>query len=141
MTMKRTQSILTIEIAAFVVAALIVVGLFESNTLLEGSLADSKTNEFLVVTAMELLTLCTVPLALRLFKFKSVERSLKENGQQALLKWGTIRIMLIVVPMLLNVILFYLFGNVAFGYMAIILFLCLFFIYPTKSRCEAETEP
>lgn len=139
--MKRTQSILTIEIAAFVVAALIVVGLFESNTLLEGSLADSKTNEFLVVTAMELLTLCTVPLALRLFKFKSVERSLKENGQQALLKWGTIRIMLIVVPMLLNVILFYLFGNVAFGYMAIILFLCLFFIYPTKSRCEAETEP
>ena len=141
MTMKRTQSILTIEIAVFVVAALIVVGLFESNTLLEGSLADSKTNEFLVVTAMELLTLCTVPLALRLFKFKSVERSLKENGQQALLKWGTIRIMLIVVPMLLNVILFYLFGNVAFGYMAIILFLCLFFIYPTKSRCEAETEP
>lgn len=141
MTMKRTQSILTIEIAAFVVAALIVVVLFESNTLLEGSLADSKTNEFLVVTAMELLTLCTVPLALRLFKFKSVERSLKENGQQALLKWGTIRIMLIVVPMLLNVILFYLFGNVAFGYMAIILFLCLFFIYPTKSRCEAETEP
>ena len=141
MTMKRTQSILTIEIAAFVVAALIVVVLFESNTLLEGGLADSKTNEFLVVTAMELLTLCTVPLALRLFKFKSVERSLKENGQQALLKWGTIRIMLIVVPMLLNVILFYLFGNVAFGYMAIILFLCLFFIYPTKSRCEAETEP
>ena len=139
--MKRTQSILTIGIAAFVVAALVVVGLFESNTLLEGSLADSKTNEFLVVTAMELLTLCTVPLALRLFKFKSVERSLKENGQQALLKWGTIRIMLIVVPMLLNVILFYLFGNVAFGYMAIILFLCLFFIYPTKSRCEAETEP
>jgi len=141
MTMKRTQSILTIEIATFVVAALIVVVLFESNTLLEGSLADSKTHEFLVVTAMELLTLCTVPLALRLFKFKSVERSLKENGQQTLLKWGTIRIMLIVVPMLLNVILFYLFGNVAFGYMAIILFLCLFFIYPTKSRCEAETEP
>lgn len=141
MTMKRTQSILTIEIAAFVVAALIVVVLFESNPLLEGSLADSKTHEFLVVTAMELLTLCTVPLALRLFKFKSVERSLKENGQQALLKWGTIRIMLIVVPMLLNVILFYLFGNVAFGYMAIILFLCLFFIYPTKSRCEAEAEP
>lgn len=141
MTMKRTQSILTIEIAAFVVAALIVVVLFESNTLLEGSLADSKTHEFLVVTGMELLTLCTVPLALRLFKFKSAERSLKENGQQALLKWGTIRIMLIVVPMLLNVILFYLFGNVAFGYMAIILFLCLFFIYPTKSRCEAETEP
>ena len=141
MTMKRTQSILTIEIVAFVVAALIVVVLFESNTLLEGSLADSKTNEFLVVTTMELLTLCAVRLALRLFKFKSVERSLKENGQQALLKWGTIRIMLIVVPMLLNVILFYLFGNVAFGYMAIILFLCLFFIYPTKSRCEAETEP
>ncbi|MBR3445170.1 MAG: hypothetical protein IKH14_04790, partial [Prevotella sp.] len=74
--MKRTQSILTIEIAAFVVAALIVVGLFESNTLLEGSLADSKTHEFLVVTTMELLTLCAVPLALRLFKFKSVERSL-----------------------------------------------------------------
>ena len=28
--------------------------------------------------------------------------------------------------------------NVAFGYMGIILFLSLFFIYPSKARCQQE---
>ena len=138
--MKRTQTILILEIAAFVITALVLVFLFESNILLEGTFTNSKTNEFIVVTCMEMITLCTIPLALRLFKFKRINQSLKEGGTQALLKWGSIRIMLLVVPMLLNVIFFYLFGNVAFGYMAIIIFLCLFFIYPTKNRCETEIE-
>lgn len=138
--MKRTQTILILEIAAFVITALVLVFLFESTPLLEGTFTDSKTNEFIVVTCMEMITLCTIPLALRLFKFKRINQSLKKGGTQALLKWGSIRIMLLVVPMLLNVIFFYLFGNVAFGYMAIIIFLCLFFIYPTKNRCETEIE-
>ncbi len=41
-------------------------------------------------------------------------------------------------PMLVNAVLYYVFMNVAFGYMAIILFLSTLFIFPTQERCEQE---
>ena len=40
----------------------------------------------------------------------------------------------------LNTVLYYLFMNTTFGYMAIILAICLPFVYPSEARCEAETE-
>ena len=45
---------------------------------------------------------------------------------------------MILLPMLANVVFYYLFMNVAFGYMGIILFLSACFILPTKARCEDE---
>ena len=42
-------------------------------------------------------------------------------------------------PMLINTLLYYVFMNVAFGYMAIIGLLSMVFVYPSKSRCEQET--
>ena len=42
-------------------------------------------------------------------------------------------------PMVLNVFFYYAFGDVAgFYYLAIILALSLFFVFPTKKRCEHE---
>lgn len=134
------SNILKIVIAAFALTSCAIIFLYESHCLPEGIFADKKQSEFIVLTCMEILTICTIPLALRLFKFKSVKRSLDVNGIQAVQKWGIIRIVLLTMPMTLNILLFYLFGNVAFGYMAIILFLSLFFIYPTKNRCQSEIE-
>jgi hypothetical protein len=48
------------------------------------------------------------------------------------------RLLMLCVPMVLNTVLYYMFMNVAFGYMGIILFLCLFFIVPTRERCMSE---
>ena len=45
---------------------------------------------------------------------------------------------MLTVPMVVNTLLYYLFMNVAFGYLAIILALCIFFVFPSMSRCEAE---
>jgi len=45
---------------------------------------------------------------------------------------------MLLVPMLVNAVLYYLFMNVAFGYMAIILFLACFFVFPSQERSEQE---
>ena len=48
------------------------------------------------------------------------------------------RLLMLCVPMIVNTVLYYVFMNVAFGYMGIILFLCLFFVMPTMDRCLSE---
>ena len=85
---------------------------------------------------MELLTLCFIPVALRLFKFQFVANSLTSASN--LLRWASIRMLMLCLPMVANTLLYYMYMNVAFGYMAIILLLCLAFVLPTKSRCEQE---
>ena len=135
--MKKTQKLLMTVFAAFVAATLAVVVLFETDTLpcgiMKGAGADG---EFLAATSMELLTLCAIPVALRLFRFGKVARSLV--SADALRRWGLVRMLLLCVPMAANTLLYYLYMNVAFGYMGIILFLCLAFVYPSESRCESE---
>ena len=81
-------------------------------------------------------TLCVIPVALRLFKFRDVARRLATP--QGLLRCGMLRLLMLCVPMLINAVLYYLYMSVAFGYMGIILFLCMAFVVPTKGRCEAE---
>ena len=99
-----------------------------------------KTTEFYLLTAMELITICIIPLALRLFKFKKVKRQLADGREEALCKWALYRLDMLSVPMFINAVLYYVYQHAAFGYLAIILFLCLFFIYPSMSRCQSELE-
>ena len=56
------------------------------------------------------------------------------------MKWGTIRLLTLEVPMLVDTLLYYIYMNTTFGYLGIILALCLPFVYPSLSRCEDETE-
>ena len=89
---------------------------------------------------MEFLTIAVIPLALKLFAFKVVKRKLVTGKGAALLPWGTARINMLCLPMLVNTFMYYQTMSPAFGYMAIILFLCVFFIYPSMARCVSETE-
>ena len=57
---------------------------------------------------------------------------------EALLRFGMTRLLALCLPMVINTILYYLYMNVAFGYLAIVLLLALTFIVPTKARCESE---
>ena len=97
--------------------------------------------EFVFLTVMELAVVCLIPLALRLFKFKKIKQQIVEHGDEAHIKWGTIRLDMLLIPMMLNTLFYYLFADNSFGIMAVILFLCLFFVYPSKKRCETEVEP
>jgi hypothetical protein len=57
-----------------------------------------------------------------------------------MLKWGLLRLLILEVPMVVNTYLYYIYMNTTFGYMAIIGLLCLPFVFPTMSRCQAEVE-
>ena len=97
-------------------------------------------SEFLWTTLMELATLGCAFLALRLFKFDRVHRALNEQKAVALKKWGLLRLLLLFLPLLADTLLYYIYMNPTFGYLGIILALCLPFVYPSEGRCIAETE-
>lgn len=137
--MKKTINILRTELYASIVVAVIIVILYETETLLPGDLSEDKNAEFLLTSLMELLTICLIPLSLRLFKFNKIHQTLIATREQGLKKLGSLRMMMLCLPMVINTLLYYLFMNVAFGYMAIIGLICIPFIYPSESRCISET--
>lgn len=139
--MKNVKNTLTVLLWTVLALALIVVVLFETDVLMFGYYAGSgKQAEFLLTTMMELLTLAVIPLALKLFKFPRVHADLVSRKAEALRKWGLLRLLMLLMPLLVNTLLYYAYANVAFGYMAIILVIVLPFVYPSMERCQSETE-
>ena len=139
--MKETRNQL---MAVFVFAILFALGavvLYETEMMESGLFAEHKNSEFILTALMELLTLGGVFLALRLFKFRKVHDDLVTKKEHALFKWGLLRLALLLIPMVGNTYLYYMFMNTTFGYMAIIQLLCLPFVFPTMSRCQSEVEP
>lgn len=123
-----------------IVFALAAVVAYETGFMESGLFAERKTSEFIFVSLMELLTLGGVFLALRLFKFDKVHDELVAKKEHALFKWGLLRLALILIPMVGNTYLYYMFMNTTFGYLAIIQLLSLPFVYPSMSRCKSEVE-
>ena len=73
-------------------------------------------SEFILTTTMELVTLVCAYLGLRLFK-----------------KSWKLRLALIVVPLLVNAILYIIYQTTPFFYLGVILLLCLPFVWTRKS--------
>ena len=138
--MKETRNHLMAIMVFAVVFALGVVALFETDTMTAGLYAGETQSEFFWTAFMELLTLGCVFFGLRLFKFKKVHDDLVSRKHMALSAWGALRLIMLLAPMVANTYLYYLFMNTTFGYMAIIGLLCIPFVFPTLSRCEAEVE-
>ena len=121
------------------VAMVGIIALYEIGVLESGVLTDSKQTEFLAMTGMELTSLAGAFLGLRLFKFQKIHDALLTQKEPALLRWGMLRLLILEVPMVSNTYLYYMYMNTTFGYLAIILLLCLPFVFPSLSRCIAET--
>ena len=132
--MKKTVNKLRTLFIASVGIAVVVVALYELDILPSGVLADRPQDEFLCTIAMELVTIVFIPIALRLFKTKDVDRRLDEGDIKTFKTWSIVRILMITVPLLMNTLLYYIFMNTAFGYMALILLICLPFIYPATRK-------
>ena len=77
---------------------------------------NEETLKFILTTTMELATLVCAYLGLRLFR---------KN------KW--LRLGLIVVPLLLNAVLYAVYRTTPFFYLGVILLLCIPFVWPRKS--------
>ena len=137
--MKKISKQLTFVYILLLAIALAIVALYEFGVLESGVLADSKQTEFVALTVMELTSLAAAFIGLRLFKFRMIHNELVTNEEPAMLKWGLLRLLILEVPMIVNTYLYYIYMNTTFGYLAIILLLCLPFVMPTESRCLAET--
>lgn len=132
--MNKTISLLRTVLIANVGVAVVIAALYELDILPSGMLAGRPQDEFLSTISMELITIVFIPVALRLFKTKDVEKRLEEGNIKAFRKWGLVRILMITVPLVLNTLLYYSFMNTTFGYMALILLICLPFIYPASRK-------
>ena len=137
--MEKVSKQLTFVYVLLVAVALAIVALNEFGIMESGTLADSKDSEFLAMSAMELTTLAAAFLGLRLFKFPKIHTELVTRKEPAMLKWGMLRLLVLEVPMVCNTYLYYMYINPTFGYLAIILLLCLPFVFPSLNRCIDET--
>ena len=138
--MKETKNQLMSVFVSGTVLPLMIVCIYETEVVVPGLLATDKQSEFLLTFLMELMTLGCAFLALRLFKFEKIHQEMISDKAVALRKWGVIRLVMLLFPLWADTLLYYLYMNTTFGYLGIILVLCLPFVYPSKSRCEAETE-
>ena len=137
--MKKVSKQLTVLCISLVAIALALVLLYELDVMESGVMADSKQTEFMAMSTMELVSLGAAFLGLRLFKFRKIHQELVSRKEPAMLKWGFLRLLILEVPMVVNTYLYYMYMNATFGYLAIILLLCLPFVFPTLQRCLAET--
>ena len=137
--MKKVSKQLTVLCVLLAAVALVMVVLYELDVLESGMLADSKETEFVAMTVMELTSLAAAFLGLRLFKFGKIHQELVNRKEPAMMKWGILRLLILEVPMVVNTYLYYMYMNATFGYLAIILLLCLPFVFPSLNRCLSET--
>ena len=137
--MNKYRFWLTTELTVAVFIVLIVIGLYETDILLVGALCNgNKEQEFIVTTILQILTICNIPLALRLFKFEGIKKIINKKREKGHFHMASLRISLLTLPMIANIICYYLYMNVAFLYLTIILAISLVFIIPTKDRCDSE---
>ncbi|MBR0049070.1 MAG: hypothetical protein IJP74_07125 [Prevotella sp.] len=138
--MKKVCTLLQIELLTAVAMSLLMAVVFETSLLPVGTMAGRQHAEMLLLFLMEPLTLASIFGALYMFRIGRVSTDLKSRKADALSLWGTIRIALLGLPLMVNTLLYYLFLNTSFGYLAIMLALAMCFVYPNLSRCIADTE-
>ena len=137
--MKQISKKLMIVYVVLLAIALVIMVLYETDGLEAGVFATEEQSKFLFTTLMELGSLAAAFFGLRLFKFKAIHDDLVNRKEPAMMKWGLVRLLILELPMVINTLLYYIYMNTTFGYLAIILLLCLPFVFPTLGRCLAET--
>ena len=140
--MKRIQKILQINYFLNLIIVLLWIVLNENDVLnIVGTAHENTNSDFLSASIMEVITICFIPGSLRLCKFRAIRQAIKDDKTPLLntyFAYSLVRLEMLLMPMWVNAVLYYVFMNVAFGYMAIILFLSTLFIFPTQERCEQE---
>lgn len=127
---------LVMQFWVMIIIPVIVAILYETDVLLAGDLAvaGNESAEFIATIVMELFTLAAIPLALRLFKMAGD----KICDEVSLMRFSLIRLAILLGPLWGNALLYYLFMNATFGYMAIITLIAMAFVYPAKQQFQND---
>lgn len=94
---------------------------------------------YLCTTAMELLTICLIPVALKLMKLTAIKKNIRQRGADRYLTVASARLAVLGVPLAANAVLYSLCRAVPFAYLAIIVTIALTFVYPAEGRYTNET--
>ena len=135
---NNVQRLLMTVFLGYIALAVVIFLLFETGIIAEGPLAHDTRLSFAVATALELATICDIPLALYLFHRKQTKATLREKKWSALRGLGILRIALLGNMLILNALCYYLFLGVMFGYLAIIVLISMYFVVPTMNRCRMD---
>ena len=138
--MKKTRTILMTTLWGVLGLALLIIVAYETSLFDQGALTGNVMAEYGIAVILELLALVLIPLSFWLFRWKKVREDLARRKEVALLTWGMVRLMMLCIPMVASILAYYLFVNPTFYYLALILAICLFFVYPSADRCAREME-
>ena len=123
--MDKTRKVLLTELISSCIITLLIIAVYELKLILPGGWADAESSNMVTVQfLMQLLTLAAIPLSLFLFEIGYVRSDLhtdESHVSRKLLFWGSVRMMMLCVPMILNTFFYYAFGDsVSFFYLAVI---------------------
>ena len=137
MSVKQVAHSLSIIFWAFALFSLLCILLWETR-LVSFALQPTAETAFWWLSALEVITVCIIPFALRLMKFKCISRTI--DTPKRLFHVSVVRLLMLAIPMTVNTLAYYFFQQAAFGYLAIMLFISMLFIYPSVGRSETELE-
>lgn len=143
--MDKTILRLRLNFFFWLLLALLTLVLFETECWMPGAWAGTGMSEgfFFLQTIMMIVTLCVIPVALKLLHWPWVKKQITgdgRQGQKAYLRWSMLRCGVLGVCLLLNLVLYYNALEKANALCALILLLAYFFCWPSAVKMKAETE-
>ncbi|MDM8144565.1 hypothetical protein QUW02_01230 [Bacteroides eggerthii] len=136
---------LRVNFCSWLIVALAVVVLFETETCMPGVWIGTEMSEafFFLLTATQLLTLCAIPVALKLLNWKSIRQQVTvpdQKGAQAYLRWNIVRCAILGGCLVLNLMVYYCTLEKANALCALILLFSYSFCWPSDAKRKAETD-
>lgn len=103
-------------------------------------LTPTPSTAYLLDMSAIALTICCIPVALRLMKFQFVNRSVVAS-QQSYWKWSYVRFGLLAVPFIWNILLYSFAANESAGYLALMSLVSFILAWPSEERMASECAP
>lgn len=129
----------------WLVLAVVVLVLFETECCMPGAWAGGEVTEtsFLIQTFLILLTICVIPVSLKLLNWKPVRKRIQVAGADRMpvyLRWSALRCALLGLFLILNLLVYYAALEKANALCAVILLLAYLFCWPSANKIKSETE-
>lgn len=104
-----------------------------------GIFANDFHLDFICETIAVLLTLSSIYLSLKLFKFEKIAMKLKDNPEQHYLSYSVMRLAMMEAPLIFNLLGYFFFINSSFAWLGVCIGLAFPFVYPSEERFLNET--
>lgn len=143
--MEKITLKLRLNYWVWLLLALIVLILFETECCMPGARAGGELTEafFFFQTFLVLLTICLIPVSLKLLHWKPVRKQILEAGERRLqvyLLWSAVRCASLGIFLILNLFVYYGTLEKANALCALILLFAYLFCWPSANKMKAETE-